>query len=427
MSSSRSRNARWWNEEDDSDVEDLLFIEGLREGSRRSKRKKFRGSLPGRHNLPRDIAGGHDHFYKDYFANNCVYPEKHFRRRFRMSKSLFLRIVAAMEAHDDYFRQKPNAAGVLGASPIQKVIAAFWMLAYGSPADFLDGYVRLGESTIIECLSHFVEAVVNVFGEEYLRAPNAKDIERLMAINSARGFPGMYGSVDCMHWKWDKCPTSWRGAYTGHKDGPTMILEAVASQDLWIWHAFFGLSGSLNDINVLRRSPLFDSLTSGTAPEVEYMVNGNKYTMGYYLADGIYPAWATFVKAFQDPQTNKKRHFKRVQEAARKDVERAFGVLQARFAIVRGPARFWCKEQLWYIMQACVVLHNMIIEDERDQEDDFDYDQGKPILQPKDYEHRDPILIEQFLKIHEEIEDKSLHEQLRDDLTEHLWALHSAG
>jgi hypothetical protein len=59
-SSSQTRNACWWNKEDDSDVEDLLFIEGLREGSRRSKHKKHGGSLLGRHNLPRDIAGGHD-------------------------------------------------------------------------------------------------------------------------------------------------------------------------------------------------------------------------------------------------------------------------------------------------------------------------------------------------------------------------------
>ena len=77
--------------------------------------------------------------------------------------------------------------------------------------------------------------------------------------------------------------------YTGHKEGPTMILEAVASHDLWIWHAFFGMPGSLNDINVLRRSALFDRLTSGTAPQLEYTVNGDKYTMWYYLADGIYP------------------------------------------------------------------------------------------------------------------------------------------
>ncbi|TVU18572.1 hypothetical protein EJB05_34679, partial [Eragrostis curvula] len=307
MSSSESSDHPLWDgeEEDDSGVDDILILACLREGSRRRKRKKkFRGSLPGRHNVPRDILGGHDRIYRDYFADQCVYNDKHFRRRFRMSRSLFLRIVSKVEAHDDYFRQKTNAAGVLGASPIQKVVAAFRMLAYGMSADSLDDYVRMGESTIIECLNHFVQAVVEVFGEEYLRAPNAQDTARLMAVNSARGFPGMLGSIDCMHWKWDKCPTAWRGAYTGHKDEPTMILEAVASKDLWIWHSFFGLPGSLNDVNVLRRSPLFQSLTCGTAPQVEYMVNGNKYTMGYYLADGIYPAWATFVKAFSNSYEN---------------------------------------------------------------------------------------------------------------------------
>jgi hypothetical protein len=36
-----------------------------------------------------------------------------------------------------------------------------------------------------------------------------------------------------------------------------MILEAIASQDLYIWHAFFGLPDSMNDINVLNRSSLF--------------------------------------------------------------------------------------------------------------------------------------------------------------------------
>ena len=97
-----------------------------------------------------------------------------------------------------------------------------------------------------------------------------------------------------------------------------MILEAVASQDLWIWHAFFGLPGSLNDINVLRRSPLFQSLTSGTAPQVEYMVNGNKYTMGYYLADGIYPEWAVFVNTVTAPQSGEDKLFALMQEGARK-------------------------------------------------------------------------------------------------------------
>jgi len=87
--------------------------------------------------------------------------------------------------------------------------------------------------------------------------------------------------------------------------------------------------------------------------------------MGYYLADGIYPSWPTFVKSYRSSQGNKKSHSTQAQEAARKDVERAFGVLQSRFAIIRGPARFWGKDMLWYILAACVILHNMIIENER--------------------------------------------------------------
>ena len=51
--------------------------------------------------------------------------------------------------------------------------------------------------------------------------------------------------------------------YRGHKQEPTIILEAVASKDLWIWHAFFGMPGSHNDINVLHRSPIFARLAEG--------------------------------------------------------------------------------------------------------------------------------------------------------------------
>jgi hypothetical protein len=149
-----------------------------------------------------------------------------------MLKALFLYTMRNIlgghdRIHIDYFHQKPDARGVLDTSPIQKAVGAFRMLAYGVSADFLDDYVRLGESTIIESLKHFVKAVVHISRDEYLRALNAQDTVRLMTMNSARGFSGMLGSIDCMHWKWDKCPTTWRAAYTGHKDGPIMILKSL--------------------------------------------------------------------------------------------------------------------------------------------------------------------------------------------------------
>jgi hypothetical protein len=81
-------------------------------------------------------------------------------------------------------------------------------------------------------------------------------------------------------------------------------------------------------------------LAEGEALEVNYTINGYNYTMGYYLAHGIYPQWATFVKTIRRPRDNKAKYFTAAQEAIRKDVERDFGVLQARFAIVRLLTRF---------------------------------------------------------------------------------------
>jgi hypothetical protein len=51
----------------------------------------------------------------------------------------------------------------------------------------------------------------------------------------------MLGSLDCMHWRWKNCPSAFQGQFSGHRHHhtPTIILEAVALQDLWIWYAFF--------------------------------------------------------------------------------------------------------------------------------------------------------------------------------------------
>nr|GEZ81006.1 imidazole glycerol phosphate synthase hisHF, chloroplastic [Tanacetum cinerariifolium] len=96
----------------------------------------------------------------------------------------------------------------------------------------------------------------------------------------------------------------------GDKKYPTIMFEAVASQDLWIWHAFYGIAGANNDINVLDNSPLFDDLLDDLAPVVPYVVNRVDYRNGYYLADGIYQEWASFVKSFTVATDSKHTYFK---------------------------------------------------------------------------------------------------------------------
>ena len=383
-----------------------------------------RGSIQGHSVIFYNRVKGHERLYRDYFAKSPTYPPNLFLRRFRMNRSLFVRILSNIEVYDPYFVQKNDAVGNIGLSPLQKMTAAIRMLAYGVAADVVDDYVRIGESTAIESLQRFVSAIVAIYSDEYLRSLNSADIARLLAIGERRGFPGMLGSIDCMHWRWKNCPTTWKGMYSGHVHEPTIILEAVASYDLWIWHAFFGLPGSHNDINVLELSSVFTILSEGRAPLVNYSVNGNDYTMGYYLADGIYLKWATFVKTISCPRGNKQIHFAQAQESARKDVERAFGVLQARFAIVRGPTRLWKLEVLKNIMKACIILHNMIFEDERDNNEmDFSYDASDGIPTPTLISEWSSELL-QFIHTQHRIQDRDTHSILQTDLVEHLWNMH---
>ncbi|KAK1646445.1 hypothetical protein QYE76_064250 [Lolium multiflorum] len=89
-------------------------------------------------------------------------------------------------------------------------------------------------------------------------------------------------------------------------------------------------------------------LMQGKAPRVSYEINGNAYDKPYYLADGIYPDWATLVKTVRNPNSEKARRFAKMQEA--KDVERGFGVLQARWAIVRHLARTWSLKTMHEVM-----------------------------------------------------------------------------
>ena len=162
------------------------------------------------------------------------------------------------------------------------------MLAYGVAIDLMDEYVQIGESIAMESLKKFVATVVDIFSEEYLRSPNNEDIAKLLAHGESREFSGMLGSIDCIHWKWKNCPVAYKGQFSGYIREPTIILEAVASYDLCIWHDFFGLPGSNNDINVLERSNIFFELEEGRAPAVNYSINDNDYTMEYYLTDEIY-------------------------------------------------------------------------------------------------------------------------------------------
>ena len=189
---------------------------------------------------------------KDYFARPCTYTDEQFRRRFRVNREIFEDILEKVAAADPYFRkacltmfycttaqcavclfvvtcygnkQKKDCTYLDGLSPYQKLTAAFRVLAYGIAFDSQDEYVRMGASTTRESTFRFCENMIRIYGSSYLRMPNQIETEAILRENEARGFPGMLGSIDCMHWYWKNCPKAWAGQYLGKDGSPSVVLE----------------------------------------------------------------------------------------------------------------------------------------------------------------------------------------------------------
>ena len=177
----------------------------------------------------------------------------------------------------------------------------------------------------------------------------------------------------------------------------------------------FCLPGGNNNINVLDRFLLLSQILQREGHDITFMINGHVYLHFYLLTYGIYLPWACFVQPIHELQRAIKEHFPKCQEAMRKDVERAFGILQARWEIVKNLVWQWDWAN---IMMAFIIMHNMIIEDE----------QGLRLVPIFYYRLREGHMKANF-SFHDlqigirKIENISFHYALWNDLLEHLWRL----
>jgi hypothetical protein len=113
------------------------------------------------------------------------------------------------------------------------------------------------------------------------------------------------------------------------------------------------------------------------------------------------------------------------QSEYQKDVEHVFGVLQAKYTIIKGPVRQWSVEDLKYIVDCVIILHNMWIMYENDMDElkieDYD-DTTRPTLDP----NRNMSDVQQLINRHRQIQSHVGNEQLKADLIEHIWNQYGA-
>ena len=403
-----------------------------------------------RRNKVRDFVGAHNCLVQQYFIGEpSTYDEEDFERRFRMPRHLFKTVWDRIHGKPPFVQYYDRCTKEPGISPLVRFVACLRKLCYGDPSDRTGEQYDISESALDQSFHSFCKLIKAEFAAQFLhRQPTVDELERIFSINKLRGFPGLFALWDCKHFVWKRCPSAFAGMHKGAKSSNnTIVLEAICDPDLYIWFSFFGSPGSLNDINILDKSSIVARMVDGSfqlrLPEnLHYTVNGTTRNYLYFLVDGIYPPWSVFVSTFAHPDPQSKQAvFAQAQEAVRKDIERAFGVLVMRFSILEKAFMVWDADKLADIVDTCIILHNMLVVEHRsgfvsdslfrlamaEGEEEDGEEEGNPVMlfvvaepaeAPDDDQNNFALQVATALA---DLRDVNEHTNLLHDLVEHNW------
>ncbi|GJT02486.1 ALP1-like protein isoform X1 [Tanacetum coccineum] len=186
--------------------------------------------------------------------------------------------------------------------------------------------------------------------------------------------------------------------HVGAKDYPAVLLRSNRSL-----------------LMLLRRCFSFSSLWTGALVDTgreqakRVVRNGKKFAKKH-------------VKKFSISGDQKTMKFKRVQESARKDIERAFGVLQGRWGIIQQPARSYHMNTIKRIMYRCMISHNMILEDQKFDISEYWHMYASP---ESNIQRTWVERCERQRRRNKELRDRRVHKDLQHDIVEHLWHLNN--
>ena len=312
---------------------------------------------------------------RDYLGPQPLFDDKQFELMFRISPQRFQRLMedignSNFEETKFYINNK-SASGMVGAALQAKLLLPLKCLAYGVPAHAFRDYFQMSQTLARECCFKFDQTIHKLYEHEYLRLPTPADLKAITKLHKmAHEVDGMFGSLDCCHTFWKNCPMGWQGSFQGKEGKPSIVLEAITDYHLWFWQVSYGYAGTLNDLNILNLSPFLQSLLDGRfegleaeAGVVPYNIAGSNFSRLFVLVDGIYPKYSRFVRGFKEPTNQAEQYYTRWQEGARKDVERAFGVLQAKFQFIARPIHLHHLKDIANRVASCIILHNMCVAD----------------------------------------------------------------
>ncbi|XP_062572623.1 putative nuclease HARBI1 [Saccostrea cucullata] len=167
-------------------------------------------------------------------------------------------------------------------------------------------------------------------------------------------FPNTVGAIDCTHIRM-KAPTIDEHLYVNRKNYHSINIQGVHVCDstLKILNIVARWPGSTHDAFIWSNSELKRLFVNGTISE------------GWLLGDSGYPLRPWLLTPVLNPNSQAEERYNTSHILTRNVIERAFGVLKARFRCLdsSGGTLLYSPDKVCKIFVATAVLHNMCIID----------------------------------------------------------------
>ena len=268
----------------------------------------------------------------------AIVSEAMFRAEARLPREIFWFIVEAIE-NDSVFKVDVRVGA--RALPVAKQLMAY-LLRVGSNTTSSIVAHRLGisASSVPLCIRRTAKAIIRNLSVEYLKMAQNNTPEKAKVLSGfkRRQFKRCVGIIDCTHVRITVPAHIKKGgggiAFIGRKKVTTLTYQAVttSSASPMFLDISGGLPGSAYDTRVMEASYLYKN--------IHLFLEGKDYILG----DLGYPLRPWLMTGFTTKEVNRVQNhatrsrmqrFNKFLSGVRIGVERAFGILKARFKGLR--------------------------------------------------------------------------------------------
>lgn len=243
-----------------------------------------------------------------------------------------------------------------------------------------DGFAFISQTLVSRCVRAYSFVIATKIMDDFIIFPQSAGEIKSLHVELQRNvdFPGAFAIVDGSLIQLAAVSKSVEHNYLSRKGFHAINTQFVVDIHMRFLNVNARYSGSTHD-SLVWRSSMANACLRRACEQM------GRFWKFYMLADNGYPLQPWLLKPYDNPNTPAKKLYNKYHRKLRSLVERAIGLLKARFRCLLGERKLRYDPLMsGYIIYACSTLHNFLITNNypvddidpnfEDVEEDFDED-----------------------------------------------------